>query len=338
MLAFSPQTSAASRDPEPQSKESCAAFDVLPARFLLVEPDQADARLLGAALVRAGFLLEMAGTVADARRKLRQKDFDLVLAADPLPDGSALELLGRVAEIPEVPLVLLLDDVSADAVREAFAAGVLDFFVKDGALLPLLPLRIERLLQLLSERRILMDLFAENARLAEVNSHMREIATRDPLTGALDERGFAEAVRCEAARAERTGQPIAIAFFDLDLFHHLNEARGRDAGDALLRSVCELLRRETRGGDAVARMDGDGFAALLPGATLAGALRFAERVREKVESNRVAFRDDTLGTTLSGAAGLLASPPESPDELVAYARERLRELKAGGRNRVGIFA
>jgi PleD family two-component response regulator len=57
-----------------------------------------------------------------------------------------------------------------------------------------------------------------------------------------------------------------------------------------------------------------------------------------VEEARVPFRDDALAMTLSGGAGLLMEPPESPAALVAYARERLRELKAGGRNRVGLFA
>ncbi len=57
-----------------------------------------------------------------------------------------------------------------------------------------------------------------------------------------------------------------------------------------------------------------------------------------MEEARVPFRDDALAMTLSGGAGLLMEPPESPAALVAYARERLRELKAGGRNRVGLFA
>jgi diguanylate cyclase (GGDEF)-like protein len=123
----------------------------------------------------------------------------------------------------------------------------------------------------------------------------------------------------------------------MDLFARLNDARGREAGDVVLQKVGDLLRHEARGGDVLARLDGDGFAVLLPGASLTGALKFAERVRERVEDVRVPFRDDALAATLSGGAGLLSEPPESPQALVAYARERLRELKAGGRNRVGLF-
>lgn len=338
-MVASPARSAAPGRPKVAEKGSFGSVDVFPARFLLVEPDPADARLLGAALVRAGFGLETATTLAEARRRLRRKTFDLVLSADVLPDGSPLELLGTAAAtLPALPLVLLLESVSASAVRDAFAAGVLDFFVKDGALLPLLPLRVERLLQLLSERRILSDLFDENARLAQANAHLKTLATRDPLTGALDERGFSEALRREAARVERGGGVLAAAFFDLDDFKSLNDARGREAGDTMLQGVGALLKQEARGSDLLARLDGDGFAVVLPGATLAGALRFAERVRGKVEDFRVPYRDTALATTLSGGAGLVSQPLENPAALVGWVRQRVRELKAGGRNRVGLFA
>lgn len=309
----------------------------LPVRFLLVEPDPADARLLGAALAKERFAVETAASLAEARERVRRTTFDLVLSADPLPDGSPLELLGRVPATPAVPLVLLTESASADAAKAAFAAGALDTFVKDGALLPLLSLRVERLLQLLADRRILSDLFDENARLAQANALLRELATRDALTGILDERGFSDAVKCETARAGRTGTAVTVAFFDLDRFRSVNDTRGREAGDALLRSVGALLRREAREGDLLGRLDGDAFAVLLPATPLSGALKFAERLRGKVESHSIPWRDERLTTTLSGGVGLLVDAPESPASLVGYAREQLRELKAGGRNRVGLL-
>jgi diguanylate cyclase (GGDEF)-like protein len=108
---------------------------------------------------------------------------------------------------------------------------------------------------------------------------LARVSRTDPLTGTLNRRGFGERVEAELARADRSGEPVALVLVDLDGFKHVNDARGHAAGDALLRWVADTLRRGLRPSDAAGRLGGDEFALLLPGIDAVGAREVAERVR-----------------------------------------------------------
>ena len=108
---------------------------------------------------------------------------------------------------------------------------------------------------------------------------LARMSRTDPLTGTLNRRGFNERVEAELARAERSGEPVALVLVDLDGFKHVNDARGHAAGDALLCWVADMLRRGLRPSDAAGRLGGDEFALLLPGIGADAAREVAERVR-----------------------------------------------------------
>ena len=195
---------------------------------------------------------------------------------------------------------------------------------------------MQRLLELQDERRILSDLFEENARLAQANQLLKELSVSDPLTGILNRRGFDEAVRRESSRAERTNHELALATFDLDDFKSINDQHGHDAGDVVLRTIGDILRTEGRTGDFLARVGGDEFAALLPSTTLMGAWKFAERVRTRVERADVAFGSTALKATISGGAALFSESLQSSQELLSLADDRLFRAKHQGRNRIAF--
>lgn len=95
--------------------------------------------------------------------------------------------------------------------------------------------------------------------LRQLQAETAALALRDPLTGLANRRLFQELLDAARARTERSGQPLAVAFLDLDGFKHVNDTYGHDAGDVVLRETARRLLAIVRGADSVARLGGDEF-------------------------------------------------------------------------------
>jgi diguanylate cyclase (GGDEF)-like protein len=91
----------------------------------------------------------------------------------------------------------------------------------------------------------------------------QELACRDPLTGLLNRRAFAERLFAEIEGSRRGGRSLAYVLIDLDDFKQINDRRGHAYGDAVLRNVGDTLRRCSRTEDVVGRYAGDEFVTLL---------------------------------------------------------------------------
>jgi diguanylate cyclase (GGDEF)-like protein len=109
---------------------------------------------------------------------------------------------------------------------------------------------------------------------------LRHEAVVDDLTGLLNRRGWRYTAPRELVRAARSGTPTALVMLDLDNFKELNDRRGHEEGDRVLRDTAERLRATLRAGDVVARLGGDEFVALLTNSSPEGALAAIERLRQ----------------------------------------------------------
>jgi diguanylate cyclase (GGDEF)-like protein/PAS domain S-box-containing protein len=160
----------------------------------------------------------------------------------------------------------------------------------------------------------------------------------DHLTGVANRRAFFEAAELELQRNRRAPRPTALILIDADHFKRINDRNGHPAGDAVLRQLGMLLSATFRQVDVVARIGGEEFAVLLPSSTMEGAAAVAERLRQLVASQPVAFEDARIGLTVS--VGIAASedagqePHLSLDTLMRRADQALYAAKAGGRNRI----
>jgi diguanylate cyclase (GGDEF)-like protein len=167
---------------------------------------------------------------------------------------------------------------------------------------------------------------------------LREIAEMDPLTELSNRRRFlAVATESITSAHEQPGQ-LALLMVDVDHFKRVNDTYGHAAGDLALRLLARTLRESTRKADCVARLGGEEFAILLPGATPKVAIAIAERICEQVAKLAVLDANRQFGFTVSIGLAALTDADSKPEDLLARADAALYRAKRGGRNRVELAA
>lgn len=163
---------------------------------------------------------------------------------------------------------------------------------------------------------------------------LREMAATDPLTHLKNRRAITEVIRREESRVRR-GQPyLSFILCDLDHFKAINDTKGHDAGDAVLRSVSKTLHSCMRDVDFVARWGGEEFLAVLPDTDEDGAKLVAERIRGKIEGTLIETHgNEPFKVTMTLGVAVIRQG-ENAEQTIARADAALYEGKRNGRNRV----
>jgi diguanylate cyclase (GGDEF)-like protein len=171
------------------------------------------------------------------------------------------------------------------------------------------------------------------ARLAVDQIELRQIATSDPLTGALTRRGFELEMDREVKRKMRSGRDLSVVMVDIDHFKTVNDRFGHAAGDFVLRNVVGCIKRELRANDFVGRLGGEEFAVALPETNAAGARLFAERLRARISD--IVVVGQSGGASVTASMGISSCEHHDPDWAATLKRadDALYEAKTSGRNR-----
>lgn len=160
------------------------------------------------------------------------------------------------------------------------------------------------------------------------------MATRDPMTGALNRRAFFARAELEWARGKRSRQPLAAIASDIDFFKKVNDTHGHHVGDLVIKDFSRRTGQMLRIPDVLARFGGEEFVILLPDTGLAEARQVAERIRKEIEKRpdkSLPAYTVSLGVAVSSGA---AGQPTNIEALLAVADEKLYRAKESGRNRV----
>ncbi len=172
-----------------------------------------------------------------------------------------------------------------------------------------------------------------------IEVRLRYLADHDPLTGVLNRRRFEEELADRVAQASRYGGGGAVLLLDIDNFKDVNDTLGHHAGDAVIRSIAELLREELRETDVLGRLGGDELAVLLPYAGTDEARGVAGKLVDTVRGHRVAFKGEQLRVTTSVGVALISHPrTQTAEELMVKADIAVYDAKAAGRDRFRIHA
>jgi diguanylate cyclase (GGDEF)-like protein len=148
------------------------------------------------------------------------------------------------------------------------------------------------------------------------------MARRDELTGLVNRRVLRETLDAEIEAAAARHGTLSLAILDLDAFKKVNDHRGHQAGDRLLRAAAAAWASELREGGTIGRYGGDEFVVILPGLDIAAGAQATERLRRAVPDG---------ATCSAGVASWDGS--QTSTQLIAAADAMLYAAKAGGRDR-----
>jgi diguanylate cyclase (GGDEF)-like protein len=174
--------------------------------------------------------------------------------------------------------------------------------------------RIERWRESLKQREQLDTLTAEA-------SSFRELSLQDPLTGLANRRALDPLIQDALADLRARGRPCALAVLDIDQFKNINDRHSHVVGDAVLRSLGDVLRATLRSADFAARTGGDELVVLFGNASVADANAACDRIRKVIAAHD--WDDLSDGLTVTMSIGVTAARPEDTVETLMRRADRL---------------
>lgn len=188
----------------------------------------------------------------------------------------------------------------------------------------------ETLVEQLTNRLRQLEMEADELRTKLNIEH--NMAMRDHLTGLPNRQAYEERIAQELARRRRFKQDLSMLLWDIDHFKSINDRFGHQAGDMALVTIAQTLATSIRETDFVARLGGEEFVMVLPGANKKSAFRVAEGIRGKVEECGFNSRGMPVKITISCGIGEFAEN-DTPVHVLERADQALYQAKNEGRNR-----
>lgn len=184
------------------------------------------------------------------------------------------------------------------------------------------------------QRAVAEEFAAQQVELRRAAVEAGRLALVDPLTGAVNRRGFDGHGDAHLGLWRHDRQPFALGILDIDNFKNVNDRFGHNVGDALLKSMVETLSTQSRSEDVIARIGGEEFAILIAHATRDEALSVFERIRRTVAALSLPAAGEVVQVTASIGATTAGPDDTTVDDVFVRADAALYEAKAAGRDTV----
>ncbi|MGC9270560.1 diguanylate cyclase [Acidiphilium sp.] len=261
---------------------------------------------------------------AEVYDHIRGSTFDLMVISLSLLGVDPLRLVARCrawAESRDTPLLLIAEPDQRDIMIHALDLGANDCLI--------LPLDADEL-TLRANNQIRHKLYEESLR-NDVGSALK-LAVIDPLTQLYNRRYLSS--HLERLCDDPSGSGFAVMIVDIDHFKTINDQFGHLAGDKVLQRVADILRRNLRTSDLIARFGGEEFVVIINGLT---DERRAAAIAEKLRSTIEALTFDFTTRVTASVGVTLSRPPASAEALLGEADAALYDAKRAGRNLVSLY-
>lgn len=291
-------------------------------RILVVDDTRTTRKVLARMLSIQQYAVVEAGSGQEALAMLESNpDIQLVVSDYYMPDMDGFELARRIRRRhPNVRVLGISSSTDRQTSAGFLKAGAHDFVSR--------PFVLEEL-----QCRI-----ASNVEVLDQLRQLQDLAARDFLTGLFNRRHFFARGRQLVGEARDMDLPVSIAILDIDHFKRLNDRYGHDGGDQALTAVARTLSiMAERGFNLLARIGGEEFAIIFPGADLAEAERLCEGIRTAIAGTPLTIEGETLPLTVSiGVASI--GPGDALEAALGLADQALYAAKQDGRDKVRTAA
>lgn len=163
-----------------------------------------------------------------------------------------------------------------------------------------------------------------------------KLATTDGLTDLYNHRYFQDQMKMNVEHSKRYETNFSLIIIDIDFFKKFNDTYGHQSGDAVLRQVAQILKRNVRATDIVCRYGGEEMSIILPNTGKDEAQMTAEKICKIVSEKQFKLNNDKeTHVTISLGVSTYPFDGETPTNLIDAADKRLYNAKNNGRNQVG---
>ena len=300
------------KEAEPAGSAHRAAFEQSPNSMLVLDADSLKVLDANAASQRnLGYTLDEVRTLNAAQLFVE--------------DGSDAETLARKLRDPNPRLALEIQQRAKDGTLRSVEVTVQRLDLGASKLLSLTAHDV-------SVRRKVQ------AQLLEKQQHLDHLAHHDQLTGLPNRLYLAAHLPGAIEEAKRTGAMLAVLFLDLDRFKHINDSRGHETGDKLLKAVAQRIRATMRNEDVVIRMGGDEFIVVLKSIGNTDQVNEAAARITEALSAPVIVDGRPLVTTASIGVSLYPRDGADMGELLRHSDTAMYQAKDRGRNNFQLFS
>jgi len=296
---------------------------------LVVDDSPVYRKLVEQVLESQPFKLHFARNGREALQMIGEYSPSIVLTDWMMPDLSGPELCERIradATRPYTYIILMTSNTEKGNVVKGLQAGADDYLAK--------PFDSGEMLARIGVGRRIIDL---NRELAAKSVKLEEAARTDPLTGLPNRRAIEEWAFKQLRGAARHGFSLWVVVADIDSFKTINDTFGHHAGDIVIKTFADCLKRCTRVSDICGRLGGDEFLLVMTHVESGDIEATVNRFREQFAALSFPFQGQSVSVTSSfGIAGCVGKDMPEFGGLVRKADQMLYEAKRAGRNIVRV--